>query len=75
LESFLQQQQIYVHINLKVGEYLKLDDKKYQVIAVKVKSDKRDDTIDVVIDNICNRLSIYPVFQEDSITLELPLVQ
>jgi hypothetical protein len=75
LENFISYNEISISINLKIGEYIKIDDKKYQVIKVKVESQNRDKTNDTLIENLSSKLSVYPIFLENSISLELPLIE
>jgi hypothetical protein len=74
LENFIQYKNIEIILRLKIGEYIKIGDEKYQVIQMEIKSNKRDTTNDNIIENLASKISIYPIFGEKSIILELPLI-
>lgn len=58
-------------VMLKIGEYIKIKDKKYPLVSVEIKSDKRIDLLDYQIkEEDCIILN----FKDDKVCIDLPLI-
>jgi nitrogen-specific signal transduction histidine kinase len=75
LESFQNEKSIRVLFRLKTGEYIKIDNIKYQVVELKVIGEKRDDSIDKAISFLASDLGVYPFIKDSEVSIELPLIK
>jgi len=68
---------IYVDINmsLKIGEFIIIDDKKYSVISLIYKSDKREKEDDLNIRRLAEDLSFDIYLNENMVSLDIPLIK
>ena len=76
IEGFANTQNLKVVLGLKSGEFLRLNDKKYQILEIKFIGDaKRNSDKDYKISEFCECVNVLPVFKEKEIYINAPLVQ
>lgn len=76
LSSFKDCENIKVVLGLKSGEFLRLNEKKYQILELKFIGDnERELDKDEKITEFCELVNVLPVFKEKEIYINAPLVQ
>jgi nitrogen-specific signal transduction histidine kinase len=70
-EVFKDKENVACSILLKIGEYIKIDDKKYSLISVEISSNEKSDFSSL---NIKETNSFIITTDETKITLDLPLI-
>jgi hypothetical protein len=76
LETFNNVQTLKVTLGLKSGEFLRLGEKKYQILELKFIGDGNRNSIkDSKIAEFCELINVLPVFKEKEIYINAPLVQ
>ena len=70
-EVFRDKKDVACSILLKIGEYIKIDDKKYSLISVEISSNEKSDFSSL---NIKETNSFIITTDETKITLDLPLI-
>jgi hypothetical protein len=70
-ESFKDKKIVNCSILLKIGEYIKIDGKKYSLISVEISSNEKNDFSSI---NIKENNSFILTLSEDKITIDLPLI-
>jgi hypothetical protein len=75
LESYQCEDSIRVLFRLKTGEYIKLNNIKYQVVELKVIGTNRDNSYDKNISFLASDLGVYPFIKDTEVSIELPLIK
>jgi hypothetical protein len=76
LDSFRNTKTLRVSLGIKSGEFLRLGDKKYQILELKFIGDTaRIKENDSKITEFCEHINVIPVFKETEIYINAPLVQ
>jgi nitrogen-specific signal transduction histidine kinase len=70
-EAFKDKKSVTCSILLKIGEYIKIDGKKYSLISVEISSNEKNDFSSI---NIKENNSFILTLDEDKITIDLPLI-
>ena len=70
-EVFKDKQSVNCSILLKIGEYIKIDNKKYSLISVEIASNEKSDFSSL---SITETSSFILTFDENKVTLDLPLI-
>uniref|UniRef100_UPI004047BBAA hypothetical protein n=1 Tax=Aliarcobacter sp. TaxID=2321116 RepID=UPI004047BBAA len=70
-ESFRDKKHLVCSIKLKIGEYIKIDGKKYSLISVEIACDERNDFSSVTVKE---NSSFILTFDERKVTIDLPLI-
>ena len=70
-EAFKDKKSVTCSILLKIGEYIKIDGKKYSLISVEISSNEKNDFFSI---NIKENNSFILTLDEDKITIDLPLI-
>jgi nitrogen-specific signal transduction histidine kinase len=70
-EAFKDKKSVTCSILLKIGEYIKIDGKKYSFISVEISSNEKNDFSSI---NIKENNSFILTLDEDKITIDLPLI-
>lgn len=70
-EVFRDKKNVGCSILLKIGEYIKIDDKKYSLISVEISSDEKSDFSSL---NIKETNSFIITTDDKKVTLDLPLI-
>lgn len=70
-EVFKDKQSVNCSILLKIGEYIKIDNKKYSLISVEIASNEKSDFSSL---SIKETSSFILTFDENKVTLDLPLI-
>lgn len=73
-EVFLNSTQITTNVRLKVGEFLKINNDKYSLIAVEIKGDSVDTNGFDTIENFAIKYGFAHSFTFDSVEFNLPLI-
>jgi nitrogen-specific signal transduction histidine kinase len=71
-DNFKNSETINCSILLKIGEYVKIDNKKYSIISVQITSDKKEDLS--VLETYQQESSFILSTNESKATLDLPLI-
>ena len=69
-EAFKDKKSVTCSILLKIGEYIKIDGKKYSLISVEISSNEKNDFSSI---NIKENSSFILTLDENKITIDLPL--
>lgn len=72
-KMFLESENIITKLYLKIGEFIKHDDKKYKLFIIEVQGDKRAE-VDSDIKKLSVKINAVTNFKRDRVTLELPLI-
>ena len=70
-EAFKDKKNVTCSILLKIGEYIKIDGKKYSLISVEISSNEKRDFSSI---NIKENSSFILTLDENKITIDLPLI-
>ena len=70
-EAFKDKKSVTCSILLKIGEYIKIDGKKYSLISVEISSNEKNDFSSI---NIKENSSFILTLDENKITIDLPLI-
>ena len=70
-EAFKDKKNVTCSILLKIGEYIKIDGKKYSLISVEISSNEKNDFSSI---NIKENSSFILTLDENKITIDLPLI-
>ena len=70
-EAFKDKKNVTCSILLKIGEYIKIDGKKYSLISVEISSNEKSDFSSI---NIKENSSFILTLDENKITIDLPLI-
>ena len=70
-EAFKDKKSVTCSILLKIGEYIKIDGKKYSLISVEISSNEKSDFSSI---NIKENSSFILTLDENKITIDLPLI-
>ena len=70
-ETFKDKKSVTCSILLKIGEYIKIDGKKYSLISVEISSNEKSDFSSI---NIKENSSFILTLDENKITIDLPLI-
>lgn len=72
--SFVTTDKIDIKLKLLFGEYIMINDKKYQIIELIVKAPSRNSEYDDEIMTMINQTHITSIFKYDTIKLQIPLM-
>ena len=70
-ESFKDKKHLDCSIKLKIGEYIKIDGKKYSLISVEIACDDKNDFSSITVKE---NSSFILTFDERKVTIDLPLI-
>lgn len=69
-EAFSNGSEIICSVGLKIGEYMKIDNKKYSLVSIQIKSNKKSDNLDIKeFDSL-----VLSCIDEQTICIDLPLI-
>jgi hypothetical protein len=72
--SFLATNKIDIKLKLLFGEYIMIDDKKYQIIELILKSPSRNREYDDEMMTLINQTHINSILRYDTIRFQIPLM-
>ena len=72
-ESFENNELITTSLLLKTGEFLKVGDKKFPIILLKISGEQRILSKDARIEELCQNANIFPSFDAKAVMLQIPL--
>jgi hypothetical protein len=72
-ESFEGSEMIFTSMMLKTGEFLRVGDKKFPIIQLKIIGGKRTPNKDPRIEELCANINIFAHFNEKECVLQIPL--
>lgn len=73
-EIFINSSQITTSVRLKVGEFLRINNEKYPLIAVEIKGDKLEQNGLDIVENFAIKYGFAHAFTSDSVEFNLPLI-
>jgi len=74
-DSFLPADVITTGLKLKIGETVKINSKKYQLLELSVKGEQKDVTLQKSAQEIADNINIKCTFTKNSATLEIPIIE
>lgn len=75
LNSFQKSKTIEISLKMTIGEFIKIDSKRYPILRLKFKSDQRLHKDDNIIEQKANSMQLLAFLEEDSIVLDIPFIQ
>ena len=73
-EGFADASTITTVIKLKAGEFLYVGERKYPIIELSVRGDKRKTDQDDTVDHLASAINMGTHFQSDKVALEVPMI-
>ncbi|NWF67270.1 MAG: hypothetical protein HXX81_07375 [Campylobacterales bacterium] len=73
-QSINAKDKIVVKLSLNIGEYIKVENKKYSIVKIELIGDSRDNSKDFEIKKLAYSTNASIVFTENRIIVELPLI-
>ena len=75
LESFRESEAIRASLKMTIGEFIRIDGKRYPILRLKLEADRRITREDAAVERLANDLQILPFCEEDSLVLDIPFVR
>lgn len=72
--SVLTSERICTNLHLRVGEYIKFEEKKYTIFTIKVSYDKFDNSMEHTINYLAKEQNLYVNFSQGHINIDIPLM-
>ena len=72
-EGFEGNELISTSLLLKTGEFLRVGDKKLPIIQLKISGEKRNQSRDARIEELCQNANIFPNFEAKTVSLQIPM--
>ncbi len=75
LNSFSNSDNIEISLKMTIGEFIKIDGKRYPILRLKFKSNERLSKDDKDIENIANSIQVISFFEEKYIVFDIPFIK
>jgi len=75
LESFRRSSHIEVSLKMTIGEFIIIDEKRYHLLRLRIRANGRYPDDDAGIRDLAESLQIVPIFEENSVTFDIPFIQ
>lgn len=73
-QSFINNEQIFTKLFLKVGEHIKFENKKYPLFCVYINASKQPILDENKINYLSKEANLYTIIQKNSVTIDIPLI-
>jgi len=74
LDSFKDNSYIMVHLNIVIGESIRINGKRYQILQIRFQSDNRDVSYDKSIKSLSESNYIVTMFEDNYIRINVPMI-
>jgi len=75
LESFRRSSRIEVSLNMTIGEFIIIDEKRYHLLRLKIRANGRYPGDDADLRELAESLQIVSLLEENSVTFDIPFIQ
>jgi len=74
LDSFKANDYIMIHLNVVIGESIRINSKKYQILQIRFQSDRRDSSYDDTIKALSDANYIVTMLEDKYVKINLPMM-
>jgi len=75
LESFREAEAIRASLKMTIGEFIRIDGKRYPILRLKLEADRRITREDAPIEELANSMQILAFCEPDSVVLDIPFIR